>query len=97
MDLKCQSNQLSLLDISGKNNLNFLNCEHNLLTSLDASTNSALTSLTCNDNPNLNSIKLPNVSSSLTFHWWTLADGCFASGTVQRAANTNIDGNKPAG
>ena len=48
--LNCQSNQLTILDVSSNTSLIDLQCENNQLTTLDVSTNTALTILTCNDN-----------------------------------------------
>jgi len=48
--LKCYSNQLTSLDISGNTALESLDCADNQLTTLDVSRNTALESLDCADN-----------------------------------------------
>ena len=48
--LKCYSNQLTSLDISGNTALESLDCADNQLTTLDVSQNTALESLDCADN-----------------------------------------------
>ena len=48
--LKCYSNQLTSLDISGNTALKSLDCAKNQLTTLDVSRNTALESLNCADN-----------------------------------------------
>ena len=48
--LKCDSNQLTSLDVSANTALTFLMCNSNQLTSLDVSANTALTYLYCHSN-----------------------------------------------
>ena len=48
--LKCDSNQLTTLDVSANTALTFLKCDSNQLTSLDVSANTALTYLYCHSN-----------------------------------------------
>ena len=48
--LKCDSNQLTSLDVSANTALTFLMCNSNQLTSLDVSANTALTYLSCSSN-----------------------------------------------
>ena len=48
--LKCDSNQLTTLDVSANTALTFLMCNSNQLTSLDVSANTALTYLYCHSN-----------------------------------------------
>ncbi|OUN56794.1 hypothetical protein B5G16_11570 [Alistipes sp. An66] len=48
--LKCDSNQLTTLDVSANTALTFLKCNSNQLTSLDVSANTALTYLYCHSN-----------------------------------------------
>ena len=48
--LKCDSNQLTSLDVSANTALTFLKCDSNQLTSLDVSANTALTYLYCHSN-----------------------------------------------
>ena len=48
--LKCDSNQLTTLDVSANTALTFLKCDSNQLTSLDVSANTALTYLSCSSN-----------------------------------------------
>jgi thiol-disulfide isomerase/thioredoxin len=48
--LNCQSNQLTLLDVSKNTALTYLHCAGNQLTSLDVSKNTVLTTLYCNGN-----------------------------------------------
>jgi hypothetical protein len=50
IDLYCEGNQLTNLNVSGANALTFLTCNDNQLTSLDVSGATALTFLNCNDN-----------------------------------------------
>ena len=48
--LKCDSNQLTTLDVSANTALTFLKCDSNQLTTLDVSANTALTYLYCHSN-----------------------------------------------
>ena len=48
--LKCDSNQLTTLDVSANTALTFLKCDSNQLTSLDVSAKTALTYLYCHSN-----------------------------------------------
>jgi len=48
--LRCQSNQISTLDVSQLVNLTLLNCGNNQLTALDVSLNINLNQLVCNNN-----------------------------------------------
>ncbi|MDC0204304.1 DUF4983 domain-containing protein [Flavobacteriales bacterium] len=48
--LRCDSNQLTSLDVSSNTALTYLNCGTNQLTSLDVSNNTSLYSLWCDDN-----------------------------------------------
>ena len=50
IDLYCEGNQLTSLNVSGANALTFLTCNDNQLTSLDVSGANALTFLNCNYN-----------------------------------------------
>lgn len=50
VDLACQDNKLTSLNITNNKYLNILSCENNQLTSLDVSNNTSLTFLTCNNN-----------------------------------------------
>ena len=48
--LKCDSNQLTTLDVSANTALTYLYCHSNQLTTLDVSANTALTTLSCSSN-----------------------------------------------
>ena len=63
-ELKCRSNQLTSLDVSGCTTLTILDCWSNLLTSLDVSGCTALTKLDCSD-PNFHNSERPAPLTSL--------------------------------
>ena len=66
--LKCYSNQLTSLNVSGSTALTTLYCGGNQLTSLDLSGCTALTKLGCSDNP-LTSINLSGCQLLKKFSW----------------------------
>jgi Leucine-rich repeat (LRR) protein len=92
--LSCSSNWLTSLNVSSIAKLTRLDCSFNFLSSLDVS-NNKLTILDCSYNSFLSAINLPKTTDTLSFNWDNLAKDCAASGTVQRAVNTTIDGTKP--
>ena len=66
-DLRCDTNQLTSLDVSQNTALTDLSCQSNQLTSLDVSSNTALTYLYCERNQ-LTSL---NVSNNTPLIWLT--------------------------
>ena len=48
--LKCQSNELTHLDLTNNTQLNELHCESNKLTHLDLTHNTQLSNLSCHNN-----------------------------------------------
>ena len=62
--LRCESNQLTSLDVSECADLHELHCEHNQLISLDVSRCTNLIELFCWDNPNLVTVYLKNGQSA---------------------------------
>jgi len=65
IDLNCQSNQLTSLDLSTNTALQHLHCDYNQLTNLNVSNNTALTYLDCGGNL-LTNLNVSN-NTSLTY------------------------------
>jgi len=66
-ELYCQSNELTILDLSQNGAISSLTCSRNRLDSLDVSGNSALTTLYCNDNQ-LTALDVSSNSALTTLH-----------------------------
>ncbi|MBR3901993.1 MAG: leucine-rich repeat domain-containing protein, partial [Ruminococcus sp.] len=85
--LRCNSNQLTTLDISKNTALEWLECFNNQLTALDVSKNTALTKLYCNSNQLTsldvsNNTELTKLYCSNNTYKISLTDGKFDLSTL---------------